>query len=127
MIIYSAKIPLNPRTKKNDLKIITNKKTKKPLIVQGDKYLQYEKEAGWFLRKPPVSISQPVNIKCLFYRENEIRCDLTNLLEAIDDILVKYKIIADDSFKIIKGHDGSRVFIDRNNPRTEIYIETFEV
>lgn len=125
-IIYSATIPLNPRTKKNNQKIIKNNKTNALMVVQGDIYKQYEKEAGWFLRKPPVSISQPVNIRVIFYRDNERRCDLTNLLEAVDDILIKYKIIADDNFKIIRGHDGSRVFIDRNNPRTEIYIETFK-
>ena len=126
MILYSAMIPLNPRTKKNDQRIIRNQKTKSLMIIQGPKYLQYEKEAGWFLRKPPVSISQPVNIKVLFYRDSERKCDLTNLLEAIDDILVKYGIIQDDNFKIIAGHDGSRVYVDRVEPRTEIYIESLE-
>lgn len=126
MIIYSAKIPLNPKTKKNSQQIMINHKTRRPFICQSAEYLRYEKEAGWFLKKPPVSISQPVNIKVLFYRDSKRRCDLTNLLEAIDDILVKYKILSDDNFKIIAGHDGSRVYVDRNNPRTEIYIETLE-
>ena len=79
MILYQAMIPLNPRTKKNGQKIIINKKTKAPMIIQNPKYIQYENEAGWFLRKPAVPISEPVNVKCIFYRENETRCDLTNL------------------------------------------------
>ena len=126
MIIYQGLISLNPKTKKNNQQIAYNPKTKRYFIAQGKEYLNYEKEAGWFLRKPPVSISDRVNIKCLFYRDSERRVDLTNLLEAIDDILVKYKIISDDNYKIIAGHDGSRVYVDRSNPRTEIYIETLE-
>jgi Holliday junction resolvase RusA-like endonuclease len=94
------------------------------MVVQNDAYKQYEQQAGWFLsRKPSEPISVPVQVKCLFYRKNAIRCDLTNLLEAVDDILVKYKILADDNFKIIYSHDGSRVFVDNDNPRTEIVIE----
>ena len=125
-IIYRAMIPLNPRTKKNNQQIVYNSKTKQPFIIQSEKYKQYERDAAWFLRKPAAPFNSPVNIRCIFYRDSERRCDLTNLLEAIDDILVKYKIIADDNFKIIAGHDGSRVYIDRKNPRTEIYIETFD-
>lgn len=74
--------------------------------------------------KSPINV--PVNVRCIFYRDSARRCDLTNLLEAVDDILVKYKVLADDNFKIIAGHDGSRVYIDRDNPRTEIYIEAME-
>ena len=107
-ILYETMIPLNPRTKKNHQKIIYNRKTHKSIIVQGDIYKQYEKDCAWFLKRPAKPIDTPVNIKCVFYREKAIRCDLTNLLEAIDDILIKYKIIADDNFNIIAGHDGSR-------------------
>ena len=45
-----------------------------------------------------------------------------NLLEAVDDILVKYGVLKDDNFKIIKSHDGSTVEVDRKRPRTEIEI-----
>lgn len=121
--IYAAKIPLLPRTKKNHQNIIINPKTKRPMIVQNSLYKEYENDAGWFLAKPSKPIDYPVNIKCLFYRKDKHRVDLTNLLEAIDDILVKYKVLADDSFNIVVGHDGSRVFIDPDEPRIEVYIE----
>lgn len=125
MVLYCATIRLNPKTKKNSQKIIRNKRTGSLMIVQNEAYKQYEKEAGWFLTKrPPTPISQPVNVKCLFYRSSNVRCDLTNLLEAIDDILTKYGIIKDDAFTILVSHDGSRVFVDKENPRTEITIET---
>lgn len=124
MILYQASIPLNPRTKKNNQKIIRNNRTKALMVVQNDRYKKYEQDAGWFLRKPSMPISEPVNVQCIFYRDSERRVDLTNLLEAIDDILVKYGILADDNFKIIASHDGSRVYIDREHPRTEIVIST---
>lgn len=123
MTIYQAMIPLNPKTKKNSQKIISNPKTRRPMIIQSEEYKQYERDAGWFLTRPAEPISEPVNIRCTFYRDSRRRVDLTNLLEAIDDILVKYKIIKDDNFEIIAGHDGSRVYIDKEHPRTEIAIE----
>ena len=127
MVLYYTTIKLNPKTKKNNQKIIKNRRTGSLMIVQNEAYKQYEIEAGWFLTKRPTEpISQPVNVKCLFYRSSNQRCDLTNLLEAIDDILVKYGIIKDDAFTILASHDGSRVFVDRENPRTEITITPFE-
>lgn len=122
-IIYEAMIPINPRTKKNSQQIVMNHKTGRPFIVQSKEYKEYEKDAGWFLKIPDKPIETPVNVKCVFYRETAIRCDLNNLLAAATDILVKYGVLADDNFKIIASHDGSRVFIDRDNPRTEITIE----
>lgn len=122
-IIYECLIPLNPRTKKNSQQIVTNGRTKRPIIIQGKKYNEYAVDCGYYLKKVPVPINEPVNIRCIFYRDTERQCDLTNLLEAIDDILIKYKIIKDDNFKIIRTHDGSTVYVDRDYPRTEIYIE----
>lgn len=122
-IIYQGKVPLNPKTKKNSQKIIRNARTKGHMIVQSDAYRQYERDAGWFIHNSKLKpIDFPVNIKYTFFRENEIRCDGLNLSAAMDDILVKYGILADDNFKIVAGHDGTRVFIDRDNPRTEIEI-----
>ena len=124
MILYQATIPLNPRTKKNNQKIIKNKRTGSLMVVQNDRYLQYERDAGWFLKKIPEPISEPVNVKCVFYRDSERKVDLNNLLAAITDILVKYKVISDDNYKIIASHDGSRVYVDRDHPRTEIEISS---
>ena len=127
MLLYRATIPLNPKTKKNNQKIIKNPRTNSLMIVQNDAYRQYEKQAGWFLtKKPSEPISVPVNVQCIFFRDSARRVDLTNLLEAIDDILVKYRILADDSFTILASHDLSRVYVDRANPRTEIFISTIE-
>jgi Holliday junction resolvase RusA-like endonuclease len=55
------------------------------------------------------------------------KVDLTNLLNAINDILVKYEILADDNSSIVFSMDGSRVFYDKENPRTEITITEVEL
>ena len=125
MILWQGMIPLNPKTKKNSMQIIRNRTTGSPMIVQSKEYREYEKNAGWFLKKPKEPISTPVNIKYTFYRQNAIRCDIGNLVVCADDLLVKFGVIADDNFKIVIGHNGSRVFIDRDNPRTEIEISEF--
>ncbi len=124
--IYRAVIPLNPKTKKNHQKIIRNRKTNALMIIQNDAYRVYERDAGLFLKRIPAPINYPVVVKCIFFRDSERKVDLTNLLEAIDDILVKYGILADDNFKIICSHDGSRVLVDKKNPRTEVSIYEFE-
>ena len=126
MILYQAMIPLNPKTKKNNQQILINGKTGKPFVAQNAQYKIYEQDAGWYLKKIPQPISEPVNVKCIFYRDSRRRVDLTNLLDAIDDILVHYKILKDDNFEIIVSHDGSRVLVDSERPRTEIEISLVE-
>lgn len=118
---YIIKLP--PITKKNSQQILTNPKTGRPFIMPSAKYKQYERDAAWFLKpRPPSPIECRLNIKCLFFLPTRRRTDLTNLLEAIDDLLVAEKIIADDHYGIVYSHDGSRCFWDKDNPRTEITI-----
>lgn len=116
-------IPLSPTTKKNSPQILVNPKTGRPFIAPSKQYKQYAKDAARFLiPKPPRPIDCSLNIRCLFYLPTRRRTDLTNLLEAVDDILTDVGIIADDHYGIVTGHDGSRCFWDKANPRTEIYI-----
>lgn len=79
----------------------------------------------WYVPRRNTPIDTPVNVKCIFYMSTARACDLTNLEEAIDDILVKAGVLKDDNYKIIAAHDGSRVYIDRQKPRTEIEITNF--
>lgn len=137
-------IPLNPITKKNSQQILINSKTKKPFIMPSKKYKDYEKSAIFAILKQAYenedlyivkcenylmmrTIEYPVDVKCLFYMGTKRKVDLTNLLEAIDDILVKAEILADDNSTIIVSHDGSRVLYDKENPRTEVYINEYNV
>lgn len=115
-------IPIQPISKKNSQQILINRATGRPFIAPSKHFKEYERAAMWFIPKN-IYISAPVNIKCLFYMQTRRKCDLTNLLEAIDDVMVKAGLLADDNFTIIQSHDGSRVLYDKEKPRTEIYIE----
>ena len=54
------------------------------------------------------------------------KVDLTNLLEAVDDMLVKANVIVDDNRDIIASHDGSRVYYDKERPHIDITITDVE-
>ena len=114
-------IPLTPISKKNSQRILTNRKTGKPFIAPSKQYKDYEQQAMWFIPKR-LYINTPVNVKCLFYMPTRRKCDLTNMLEAIDDIMVKAGLLEDDNYTIIESHDGSRVLYDKYKPRTEVEI-----
>ena len=58
----------------------------------------------------------------MFYMKTKRTVDLTNLEEAIDDVLVKYGVLKDDNSQIVVSHDGSRVLHDPKSPRTEVTI-----
>ena len=114
-------VPLPPISKKNSQQILINNVTGKPFIMPSKKFKEYEEAALWYIPKR-IFIKVPVNIKCLFYMPTKRKCDLTNLLEAIDDVMVKAGLLADDDYTIIQSHDGSRVLYDKENPRTEVII-----
>ena len=112
-------IPIAPITKKNHQQIIFH--SGRPMVIPSKQYLQYEKDAMWFL--PNVdTIEEKVNIKAVFYMPTRRRVDLTNLLQALLDVLVKYGILADDNSKVVYSVDGSYVDYDKENPRTEVEI-----
>ena len=60
-------IPLIPVTKKNHQRILINRKTGKRYIAPSEQYVQYLKDASWFIPKKGLLIDIPVNIKCIFY------------------------------------------------------------
>lgn len=119
-------IPLVPISKKNSQQILINKATGKPFIMPSKKYREYEKSAMWLLPKG-IYINAPCNVRCMFYMPTKRKCDLVNMQEAILDVLVKGRVLADDNYSIVQSMDGSRVCYDKQNPRTEIYIEIKEV
>ena len=119
-------IPVKPVTKKNSQQIITNPKTGRPFIIPSKQFRDFEKDCKPYMLQIKNEIGQirfPVNIKCIFYVDRKLKYDLTNLLEAIDDVLVNYGILLDDNRDILAAHDGSRVFYDKFNPRIELTIE----
>jgi len=116
-------ILLQPITKKNSQRIIYNPKLKRSMIIPSKQYKEYEKSSGAFFRGVKGGIDYPVNVKATYYMPTRRRVDLTNLHEALHDILVHYGVLEDDNCRVIVSTDGSRVKYDKHNPRTEIVIE----
>ena len=121
-------VPMAPITKKNHQEIMHSSKTGKPFVTPSRQYRDYEAKAAWYCKRARVQrpIEEPVEVKCLFYMPTRRRVDLTNLLESIDDVLVRAGVLKDDHSGIIVSHDGSRVLYDKQNPRTEVYIADYE-
>lgn len=117
------KIPLMCRSKKNSQEIHINCRTGKPFVSQGKLYKQFEEECGYYLLKYKMNISTPVNLKCTFYVKDKRKRDIVNLLNAIQDILIKYGVIADDNYNIVQSVDGSRIIYEKGREETIIEIK----
>lgn len=114
---FTIKIP--PVTKKNHQQLILV--GGKPRIIPSKQYIQYEKDCQFFMPRI-MTIDKRINIKAIYYMPTRRRVDLTNLHEALHDVLVSYRVIDDDNSSIIVSTDGSRVMYDKDNPRTEVKI-----
>lgn len=116
-------LPIRPVTKKNSGQIITVGGI--PRLIPSKQYLQFEKDCQPYFKRVLNKIGQidyPINLQAIFYVETKWRIDLPNLLNAVDDAMVKSELILDDNRDIIASHDGSRVYHDKFNPRIEIEI-----
>lgn len=124
MLTIKFTVPLAPVTKKNSQRIVTirTKKGSFQKIMPSAAFEQYQKDAGYFIPHRGRKISYPCEVVCLFYMPTRHAVDLTNLEEAIDDVMVFYGLLADDNSSIVVSHDGSRVLYDKDRPRTEVTI-----
>lgn len=116
-------IPVVPRSKKNNGQIVM--RGKYPVLLPSKAYLAFEKDCLPYLYRVKDTagvINYPINSKCIFYTETKRKIDLPNLLNAIDDAMVKSGLLEDDNRDIIAAHDGSRVYHDKFNPRIEVEI-----
>lgn len=120
-IVYKATIEGCPRTKKNSPQIRRGSGGRR-YVAPSDAYTAYQDAAGWQLRRPAEPLAGRYNVQVLYYMDSLRRVDLTNLLEATCDILTHYGVLEDDNSRIVASHDGSRVMLDRDNPRAEIEI-----
>jgi Holliday junction resolvase RusA-like endonuclease len=118
--MLKIEIPIEPVTKKNHSQVVMIKG--RPLVLPSKPYQEYERKCKQYMPLLETPIDYPINLKCIFYKGTHRKCDITNLLQAVCDILVKYKVLEDDNYSIVSSVDGSYVDYDKENPRTEIYI-----
>ena len=117
-----------PITKKNNGRIVKTK-TGRTFIIPSKQYQEFEQvvlPTLYRMKNKYGVIDFPVNIECVFYTDARRKVDLPNLLNAVDDALVKSGLLEDDNRDIVAGHDLSRVFYDKQNPRIEIRITPLE-
>ena len=116
-----------PRVKKNNQSVVMARSKSGryfPKKVDTPAYKRWHKDAipQINLQKPSLEIDFPINLACKFYMDSTVKVDLSALYEGIQDVLVELNVITDDNYTIVASHDGSGVFVDRDNPRMEIEI-----
>ena len=123
-------IPGNPITKKNSQRIIRIRNRDgsfRSLIKPSPQYEAYEATALYFLQPvPDQPITGPVNCEYVYFMQTLRKVDATNLISATDDILVAAGILEDDNRDVVAGHDGTRVYYSKDEPRVEITITPME-
>lgn len=127
-------IPLDPRTKKNSHRISgcgpkcpVCGKYHRQFVRNGNTTTEFSYKAAKFLfPKPEKPIDGAVRVVYRLYMKTRRRVDDLNLFGALDDILVREKILQDDNISVIRDRDGSRVFYDKENPRAEVYIYEYK-
>ena len=115
-----------PRTKKNSQRVIPMRGQngrQYSKVLPSKAYEQYEADCiRQITGDKRIGICYPVNVQVTYYMSTHRIVDLVNLLEATDDILVAAGVLEDDNSRIVVGHDNSRVYYDKANPRAEIEI-----
>ena len=117
-------IPLAPRTKKNSQRIVRygNRRGIRPSKA----FEEHQDKAGWYIPYKGAMLEERCCVRARYYMDTNRAVDLGNLLAATCDILVHYGVLMDDNARIVVHHDGSRVFVDRKQPRAEIEIIPLE-
>ena len=116
-------LPDSIRSKKNSKRIFGRGRFKK--VLPSDAYMEWEEEArraivlqlpAWYL----APTTKNVSIKATIYYKGQ-RPDLSGCFESIGDCLESVVYVND---KQIVSWDGSRLYHDLKNPRTEVIIES---
>lgn len=119
-MLWQATIRAVPRTKKNSAQIV--RAGFRPRLIPSAAFLAWNKDAQLqlaFLR-PAAPLACAVNCRAMFYRDKNVG-DAVNFYNALADALQEAGVIEND--RQIIAWDGSRLMVDRINPRIEIVLE----
>lgn len=106
-----------PRTKKNHGSVI--QRGKRRYHIPSAAWTKWVHAAGVV----PVGlgcIKRDVNCRALFYRD-ALRGDAVGYYQGLADFLENRGLVLND--KLIVSWDGSRLLLDRENPRVEVTLE----
>lgn len=134
MLLAKFTIPLDPRAKREHLKI-SGKGDRCPMCgkfqilyaCQAPPNTEYAARCAQYLaiwKSAP--ISRPVRLVYRLYLQTHRKVSDLNLYLALDEVLVKERVLKSADHSLIRSRDGSRVFYDNIAPRAEIEIYTYE-
>jgi Holliday junction resolvase RusA-like endonuclease len=116
----------NPVSQKNEKKVAINRKTGRSFIVSSKNVQDWKKKAIQELQlqfRGLVITDYPIEVKLTFYYDNKRRHDLDNAAAGAMDALAQAGIIEDDNVSYVDRLSLSYGGLDKENPRTEIYID----
>lgn len=116
----------NVKQKKNNKRVVYNKKTGKPFIMTEKNTGDYIKDAIRQLRdqfKGMKVSSYPINIQMSFYYQTKHRKDIDNSATTILDCLKEAGVIEDDDVNHVNELYIYFGGYDKENPRVEIFLE----
>lgn len=134
MLLAKFTIPMDPRAKREHLKI-SGKGDRCPVCgkfqtlyaCQAPPNTEYAARCAQYLSAwKHAPISGPVRLVYRLYLQTNRKVSDLNLYLALDEILVKEHILKACDHFVIRSRDGSLVSVDRGNARSEIEIYTYE-
>ena len=113
-----------PRTKKTSNRLIPANGSNRAVILPSAAFSAWNRIAQVELARVRAAssglpIEFNVNVRAWFYRDAE-RGDACNYYQALADAMQEGRIVEDDGF--IVSWDGSRLLVDKENPRVEVWI-----
>ena len=113
-------------SKKNNKRIVTNKKTGKPFIISSERHNTWESTALSELKQQfsgyKVS-GYPIGITAIFYNGSKRRKDLDNQISSVLDVMVKAEVIEDDNVNFVDSIQLQYGGVDKESPRVEIFLD----
>ena len=108
-------------SKKNSKNII--QRWWRTFIVSSKEYIKWENEQIeylWDTLTETLDFLPPYKIEYKFYLPDKRKTDLSNKIESINDMLVKFWYIDDDNSNILQELHIYFMWVDKENPRCEI-------
>lgn len=116
----------NVKQKKNNKRVVYNKKTGKPFIMTEKKTTDYIHSAVEQLKTQfaGCKISEyPISVHMTFYYETKHRKDIDNSATTILDCMKDAGVIDDDNVNYVNKLYSCFGGYDKENPRVEIFLE----
>ena len=119
--MYEIFLPGRVPSKKNN-KHFARLKNGRTLLLSSKNYLSWHEEMVKLLKDfEGEEIDFPIHITYEFYMPDMRKCDISNKIESINDLLVDIHFLTDDNWQIIQGF-SAHAQLDRENPGCKLTI-----